>query len=281
MAGRLVICGTPIGNLGDASARLREALSGADVIYAEDTRRSRVLLNALGVDQRLRSYFVGNEQERAEELAGHLEEDKTVALITDAGMPAISDPGLTAVRAARGVGATVSVVPGPSAVTAALAVSGLPADRFVFEGFLPRKGSAREGRLTDLAGEPRTIVLFSSTRRVEQDLADLAEVLGADRPVAVARELTKRFEEVWWSSLGEAAARLSAAPPKGEFTVVVEGAPTPAPSLESALAEVLQRIEDGVSLTAAVRAVAAERGVGRRELYEASLDARKQPLGSD
>lgn len=281
MAGRLIICGTPIGNLDDASPRLREALSEADVVYAEDTRRSRVLLNNLGVDQRLRSYFVGNEQERAAELGVHLEDGKTVVLITDAGMPSISDPGLTAVRAARRVGATVSVVPGPSAVTAALAVSGMPADRFVFEGFLPRKGSAREARLADLAGEMRTIVLFSSTRRVEQDLTDLAAVLGADRPVAIARELTKRFEEVWWSSLGEATVRLRAAPPKGEFTLVVQGAPMSAPSLEPALAQVMQRIQQGDRLADAVRAVAAEQGIGRRQLYEAALGAKQQPLGSD
>jgi len=245
-------------------------------VYAEDTRRSRVLLTALGVDQPLRSYFVGNEERRSEELAGHLEAGRTVALITDAGMPSISDPGVSAVQAAQRVGAEVLVLPGPSAVTAALAASGFDAQRFVFEGFLPRKGTERKDRLIAVASETRTIVFFSATHRIARDLADLASRLGADRPVAVCRELTKRHEEVRWETLAEAIDHLEEHGARGEYTVVIEGAAPVEPSLDEALAEVLASIEDGESLTAAVRTVAAERGVTRRELYQAALDATKK-----
>ena len=276
MTGRLFVCATPIGNLGDAPPRLTEVLSGADIVYAEDTRRSRVLLTALGVDQPLRSYFVGNEERRSEELAGHLEAGRTVALITDAGMPSISDPGVSAVQAAQRVGAEVLVLPGPSAVTAALAASGFDAQRFVFEGFLPRKGTERKDRLIAVASETRTIVFFSATHRIARDLADLASRLGADRPVAVCRELTKRHEEVRWETLAEAIDHLEEHGARGEYTVVIEGAAPVEPSLDEALAEVLASIEDGESLTAAVRTVAAERGVTRRELYQAALDATKK-----
>jgi len=281
MTGRLVVCATPIGNLGDASSRLAEVLGAADVVYAEDTRRSRILLAALGIDRPLRSYFVGNEVQRSEELAGHLEAGRTVALITDAGMPSISDPGVSAVRTARRIGAEVRVVPGPSAVTAALAVSGFDAQRFVFEGFLPRKGSGRNERLVVLATEKRTIVMFSASHRVAGDLADLAAHLGADRPVAVCRELTKQHEEVRWDTLAGAVEHLDEHGPRGEFTVVIQGAPPVVPSVDEALAEVLQRIEDGENLAAAVRTVATLHGVGRRVLYEVALDATKKTPPED
>lgn len=280
MTGRLFLCATPIGNLGDTSPRLAETLRDADVVYAEDTRRSKVLLGSLGVDRSLRSYFVGNEERRSEELAGYLEQGKTVAFITDAGMPSISDPGTSAVQAAHRAGAEVRVVPGPSAVTAALAVSGFDAQRFVFEGFLPRKGAERRRRLAALQGEERTIVLFSATHRVAQDLADLATHLGDDRPVALCRELTKRYEEVWRDTLSGAGRRLSEQEPRGEYTLVIEGGKRPPPSIEEALTEVLNRIEGGENLAGAVRSVAGERGVARRDLYEAALDAIKRPLDS-
>ena len=278
MTARLVLCATPIGNLGDASSRLVEVLRSADVVYAEDSRRSRVLLTALGVDRSLRSYFVGNEEQRSAELAGHLAAGQTVALITDAGMPSISDPGVTAVRAARRTGAEVQIVPGPSAVTAALAVSGFDAQRFVFEGFLPKKGPDRKKRLAALAAEERTMVIFTATHRVARDLEDLAAHLGSDRLVAVCRELTKQYEEVWWRTLAEAVEYLDDLGTRGEYTVVIEGAPPVVPSVDEALTEVLQRIVDGENLAAAVRTVAADRGVGRRALYEAALDATKKPL---
>ncbi len=183
MPGTLILCASPIGNLADAPPRLAEALTSADLVYAEDTRRARILLGHLGVSRPVRSYFVGNEAERAAELAGRLADGETVALLTDAGVPTISDPGLSAVRAALEAGAVVTGVPGPSAVTMAVAVSGFPADRFAFEGFLPRRGERRAERLAALAGEPRTLVLFCSPGRLAADLADLAAALGAGPPL--------------------------------------------------------------------------------------------------
>jgi len=275
MTGRLIVCATPIGNLGDASPRLAETLRDADLVYAEDTRRSQVLLAALGIDRSLRSYFVGNEEQRSAELAGHLEAGKSVALITDAGMPSISDPGVSAVQGARRVGAEVVIVPGPSAVTAALAASGFDARRFVFEGFLPRAGPERKQRLTALAAEERTMVLFCATHRAARDLADLAAGLGSDRPVAVCRELTKLHEEVRWGTLEEAVAHLEDRGARGEYTVVIRGADPTVPAFDDALDEALRRIADGDSLAAAVREVATEYGIRRRALYEAALDATK------
>jgi len=166
MTGRLVICATPIGNLEDASPRLRETLAGADVVFAEDTRRTGKLLERLGVDAKLRSFFLGNEQKRSIEIRSRLEQGETIALVSDAGMPAISDPGVAAVRAARSVDAVVSVVPGPSAVTAAIAVAGLGGDRFVFEGFLPRSGEERQRRVAVASTDDRPVVLFSAPSRV-------------------------------------------------------------------------------------------------------------------
>ncbi len=204
-AGNLVLCATPIGNLGDTSPRLLEVLAGADVVYAEDTRRAARLFRHLDIDRSARSYFVGNEAGRAGQLRDELANGMTVALLTDAGTPSVSDPGLSAVEAALEAGATVTTVAGPSAVTAALTVSGLPADRFVFEGFLPRSGGGRTTVLEALAIEQRTSVIFSSPRRLGADLADLAAKLGGRRRVVVVRELTKLHEEVWRGSLEEAA----------------------------------------------------------------------------
>ena len=270
MAGTLIICGTPIGNLGDASPRLRDALDSADVVFAEDTRRTRVLLQHLGVALPARSYFVGNEEQRAAEIERRLAAGETVAVVTDAGMPGIADPGLTAVRAAVRAGAVVTVVPGPSAVTAALAVSGLPSERFVFEGFLPRKGAARRRRLAALAEEERTIVLFAAAGRVGSDITDLAGVLGEARPVAVARELSKKFEEVWRGTLADAARHWSETAPRGEFTLVVGGAGPAQPDLAAALDEVEGAIAGGTPPATAIRQVAARRGLSRRRLYEAT-----------
>ncbi|GBD84349.1 ribosomal RNA small subunit methyltransferase I [bacterium BMS3Abin02] len=266
----LILCGTPIGNLGDTSRRLAEALKGADVVFAEDTRRSRTLLDHLGIDKPLRSFFAGNEQLRVAELSERLARGETVALVTDAGMPAISDPGLAAVRTARAVGANVTVVPGPSAVTAALAVSGLPSERFVFEGFLPRKGGDRSRRIDQIAGETRTTVFFASPRRVGSDLEDLAGVAGGERAVFVGRELTKLHEELWWGTLGEAADRFRGSQ-RGEFTVVVGGAPVREPDLDEALEEVRVLMAEGEPLAGAVREVAQRVRVSRGRLYEAAL----------
>ncbi len=271
MPGKLILCGTPIGNLSDTSERLRIALAEADLIYAEDTRRAATLLRALGVRTAARSYFVGNEARRSEELVSRLVAGETIALITDAGMPSIADPGLSAVQAALQAEAEVTVVPGPSAVTAALAVSGLPAERFVFEGFLPRKGKERSQRIREIAAERRTVVLFSAKSRVASDLTDLADEVGSDREVVVTRELTKVFEEVWRGTLGAASGHWAAQQARGEFTLVVSGAAEEPADLDRVAAEAQSAIESGESMADAVRRTASESGVSRRELYEAVL----------
>jgi 16S rRNA (cytidine1402-2'-O)-methyltransferase len=246
---------------------LFEVLAKADVVYAEDTRRAARLLRHHAIDRAARSYFVGNEAERALQLRAELARGMTVALLTDAGTPSVSDPGLSAVKAALEAGATVTTVAGPSAVTAALAVSGLPADRFVFEGFLPRRGAGRSAVLASLASEQRTSVIFSSPRRIGSDLGDLAAKLGGDRRVVVVRELTKLHEEVWRGTLEEAAARWADGT-KGEVTLVVEGAAEPLPDLEKAMEEVGRLVDSGLSRSEAVRLVAATHSVSRRRLYE-------------
>jgi 16S rRNA (cytidine1402-2'-O)-methyltransferase len=272
VAGRLIVCATPIGNLGDASPRLAEALGSVDVVFAEDTRRTSKLLRHLGIEVPLRSYFVGNEKQRGVELEERLERGEAIALVSDAGTPAVSDPGVAAVRIARLVDAEVTVVPGASAVTAALAVAGMPADRFVFEGFLPRRGKERAARIRSLVDETRTCVLFSATRRIGADLADLATELGGDRAVMVGRELTKLYEELSWTTLGEAAERWAEEPPRGEFTLVIAGQVEGGPDMAAALAAVHTAMADGVALSEAVRSASEHHGVRRRALYEMALD---------
>ena len=272
MKGTLIVCATPIGNLGDAPPRLGEALASADVVYAEDTRRTAILLAALGVEAELRSYFVGNEEARSDEIARRLAEGETVALVSDAGTPAVADPGVSAVRAAREVGATITAVPGPSAVTMALAVSGFGGDRFVFEGFLPRKGRDRSTRIETLAAEERTSVFFSTGPRLVKDLADLAQAGTGDRHIVVARELTKVFEEVWFGALSDAAAHWESAVRKGEFTVVLEGIEPEPATEEDALAKVLKRVKGGQRLSDAAKAVARETGVPRSSLYARAIE---------
>lgn len=268
MPGRLYLCATPIGNLGDASPRLAETLAGVDLVFAEDTRRSATLLNALGVSVPLRSFFAGNENQRSDEMADELAAGRTVALVTDAGTPAVSDPGVLAVAAARRVGAEVIVIPGPSAVTAAVAGSGMVAGPFVFLGFLERKGRARRNQLAELAVEIRPTVLFMSPHRVAADLAALIEACGGERPVCVARELTKIHEEFWWGSLAEAAERWDGESSRGEFTVVIAGAePTPM-TLDQAVEMAKRLVGDGVPPSRAARATAAASGLNRREIYQ-------------
>ena len=275
MPGRLILCATPIGNLEDAPPRLASELAEADIVYAEDTRRTRVLLQHLGIDADVRSYFVGNEHARAIELGRRLGDGETAVLVTDAGMPGIADPGLSAVQAAIEAGVEVTVVPGASAVTAALAVSGLPADRFVFEGFLPRKPGQRARRLGALSEEPRTIVFFAAPSRVAEDLTAIAAAFGGDRRVAVARELTKLHEEVFRGTAMEAARRWTEdIAPRGEFTLVVEGALMPSRGIDELVSEVGVAVEAGHRLSAAVKDVADRSGTSRRVLYEAALKAR-------
>lgn len=276
-AGKLVVVGTPIGNLGDLAPRAVEVLRTADVVAAEDTRRARALLSAAGVPARGRlvSVHAHNEGERAARLVDRALDGAVVAVVSDAGMPGISDPGAALVQAAAVAGVPVEVVPGPSAVLAALAVSGLPSDRFAFEGFLPRRGRSRDRRLAGIAASDRTVVVFESPRRVPGTLADLARVCGPDRPVAVARELTKLHEEVWRGSAGEAAARAAAGgEPRGEHVIVVAGAAAGDPVGAEALeARVRAELEAGASVRDAARTASAELGVARRTAYDAALRA--------
>ncbi|HXP14508.1 MAG TPA: 16S rRNA (cytidine(1402)-2'-O)-methyltransferase, partial [Actinomycetes bacterium] len=223
--GRLVVCATPIGNLEDASPRLARALAEADLVACEDTRQTRKLLAHLGVTTRMTSYHEVGERERAQELADRVAAGLRLALVTDAGMPAVSDPGYHLVAACLDRGVPVEVVPGPSAAIAALVVSGLPTDRFCFEGFLPRRPGQRDRRLAELAAEPRTMVFFEAPHRVLATLDAMAAAFGPDRAAAAVRELTKVHEQVLRGPLGELRERLGAQGPKGELTLVVAGAP--------------------------------------------------------
>jgi len=271
-SGALVLVGAPLGNPADASARLRTALAEADLIAAEDTRRLARLARDVGAELpgRIVSYFEGNEERRTPELVEALRSGARVALITDGGMPSVSDPGYRLVRAAIDAGIPVTAAPGPSAVTTALALSGLPSDRFCFEGFPPRKPSERRARLAGLAAEPRTLVFFEAPHRVAGTLADLAGSFGADRPAALCRELTKTYEEVLRLPLGELAARAAEDPPRGEITLVVAGAPVSAavrPADADLLAEVARLEAGGTGRRDAIAAVARSYGLPRREVY--------------
>lgn len=229
MHGRLQVVATPIGNLADLSARAREALISADVIAAEDTRHTRALLRAIGIAKPLVSLHEHNESQRTPELLARLAAGETIALVSDAGTPLLSDPGLELVQRAAGAGFEVHAIPGPSAITSALAVAGLPTDRFCFEGFLPSRERERRTALAALAHEPRTLVFFEAPHRILRTLADMAAEFGAERPAAVARELTKVHETVYRGTLRELLARAQAEDnfERGEMTLVVHGA-TPA-----------------------------------------------------
>lgn len=270
----LLIAATPIGNVGDASPRLRAALADADVIAAEDTRRLRRLAAALEVTPtgRVVSYYDAVEQARTPGLIEDLRAGRTVLLVTDAGTPLVSDPGHRLVAAAAGEGLPVSVLPGPSAALAALAVAGLPADRWCFEGFLPRRAADRRRRLADLADEPRTLVFFEAPHRAAAALTDLAVALGADRAAVACRELTKTYEEVRRGSLGELA-DWAADGVRGEITLVVSGAtrqPASRPSDDELAAAVSTLVETGTTRRNAVDEVAARHGISRREVYSAT-----------
>ncbi|WP_173078344.1 16S rRNA (cytidine(1402)-2'-O)-methyltransferase [Phytohabitans rumicis] len=274
--GMLVLVGAPLGNIADASLRLRDILTTADVVAAEDTRRLTRLARDLDVTVagRIVSYFEGNEERRTPDLVDALLAGDTVALITDGGMPSVSDPGYRLVRAALDAGVPVTAAPGPSAVTTALAVSGLPADRFCFEGFLPRAGGARRGRLRALAAEERTLVFFEAPHRVADSLADLADAFGLDRPAALCRELTKTYEEIVRRPLGELAAWAAAQPPRGEITLVVAGAqavPREAPPDAELRSAVAEREAAGMSRRDAITAVATEYGLRRRDVYKLAV----------
>ena len=270
--GRVVLVGAPLGNVGDASARAREILSTADVVAAEDTRRLARLARDLGitVSGRVVSYFEGNDERRTPELVEALAGGAVVAVVTDGGMPSVSDPGFRLVRAALEAGFPVTAAPGPSAVTTALALSGLPSDRFVFEGFLPRTPGNRRSRLRELAAEPRTLVLFEAPHRIAGALADLAAAFGADRPAAVCRELTKTYEQIRRGGLAELAEWAAREEPRGEITLVVGGAPArPAqrPADADLRAAVARREAAGDSRRDAIEAVADEYDLKKRDVY--------------
>ncbi|MDX2728683.1 MULTISPECIES: 16S rRNA (cytidine(1402)-2'-O)-methyltransferase [Streptomyces] len=275
--GTLVLAGTPIGDVADAPPRLAAELETADVVAAEDTRRLRRLTQALGIHTtgRVVSYFEGNESARTPELVEALTGGARVLLVTDAGMPSVSDPGYRLVAAAVEKGIKVTAVPGPSAVLTALALSGLPVDRFCFEGFLPRKAGERLGRLREVADERRTMVFFEAPHRLDDTLAAMAEVFGGDRRAAVCRELTKTYEEVKRGPLAELAV-WAAEGVRGEITVVVEGAADVAEELDAA--ELVRRVqvreEAGERRKEAIAAVAAAAGLPKREVFDAVVAAK-------
>lgn len=272
MAGRFVLAATPIGNDADASTRLRELLASADVVAAEDTRRTRKLAARLGVEitGRLVSLHEHNESERLPELLEAVRGGALVALVTDAGMPTVSDPGYRVVTAAVAEELDVTCAPGPSAVLAALALSGLATDRFCFEGFPPRKPGERARALRALAHEPRTMVFFEAPHRLADFLSDAAVALGADRPAAVCRELTKTYEEVKRGDLSELT-EWARGGVRGEITVVIAGAPDVTVDPDAAVAQVKALVADGMRLKEAVAEVAAATGLARNALYRASL----------
>lgn len=274
-AGLLILAGTPIGDARYVCEALRSALLAADVIAAEDTRKFADLCRRAGVapTARVVSYFEGNEKERTPDMIARLHAGETVVLVTDAGMPSVSDPGFRLVSACIDAGITVSAVPGPSAVLTALAVSGLSTDRFCFEGFLPRKSGPRRSRLQGLAAEERTMVFFEAPHRLHDFLSDAVPILGADRPGAICRELTKTYEEVVRGPLAELAA-WAEGQVRGEITLVIAGATPRPPSDTDLLAEVAVLLAAGEKSSAAVAAVASRHGVDRRELYDAVLAAR-------
>ena len=276
MLGRVIIlAATPIGNLGDATRRLVEALEGATVVAAEDTRTAQRLLSALGVANRPRLIALHdhNEKQIAAELV-ELARDEDLLVLSDAGMPTVSDPGYGLVAAAVGAGVAVTALPGPSAVLTALAVSGLPTDRFTFEGFVPRKPGERRTALQALAREPRTMVFFEAPGRVAATLADMADVLGADRRASVSRELTKLYEETVRGPLAELAAWADAGV-RGEVVVVVEGAAAGEVAFPDAVTQVLELVRAGTRLKDAAGEVSKHTGHSSRELYQAALAVRR------
>jgi 16S rRNA (cytidine1402-2'-O)-methyltransferase len=274
--GVVVLAATPIGDVRDASPRLIAELVGADVIAAEDTRRLRRLLERLGIktDARIMSYFEGNEARRTDDLVRALGEGARVVVVSDAGMPSVSDPGYRIVTAAVEHGFRVTAVPGPSAVLTSLAVSGLPVDRFCFEGFLPRKASERGRRLSQLGTEPRTMIFFEAPHRAGATLSAMAVTFGADRRGAVCRELTKTHEEIRRGSLQELA-DWAASDVRGEVTLVVGGATQPTADLEAAAEEALGLATGGMKLRAAAAQVAREQGLAKNALYELAVKMRR------
>ena len=273
MSGRLFLAATPIGNVGDASLRLRELLAQADIIAAEDSRRAHRLLADMGVTYvgQIWSFYDAVEQAKSPEIIDRVEAGATVVMISDAGMPSVSDPGYRLVREAIERGVNVSVIPGPSAVLAALAISGLPVDRFTFEGFLPRKAGERLAALADLEIEQRTMVFFEAPHRLAETIKAMLEVFGPERQVVVCRELTKTYEEIIRGNLADLTSWVDREI-LGEITIVLHGASEQAPSLASDWVEqVATRVALGVSQRDAIAEVAKELHVPKRDVYDAVL----------
>ena len=275
MAGTLYLVPTPIGNLGDISPRAAETLEKVDFIAAEDTRVTLKLLNHLGLKKQLVSYYRHNTDEAGRKVLERLMAGEDCALVTDAGTPAVSDPGEDLVALCARNGVTVSALPGPCALTVALSVSGLPTARFTFEGFLPMNKKNRRTRLESLRSEERTMIFYEAPHKLTATLADLRDAFGAERRVSLCRELTKLHEEVWRTTLGEAAGTYREKEPRGEFVLVVDGA---APreeeqaTLEDGLERVAALMEEGLSRKDAVKQAAGELGLSRNELYNAALE---------
>ena len=281
IAGTLYLVATPIGNLEDITFRAIRILKEADLIAAEDTRHTGKLLHHFQIETPQLSYHEHNAQSRIPQLIEKLQAGQTIALVSDAGMPGISDPGYELVCACAEAGIIVSPIPGPAAVVSAIAASALPSDRFTFEGFLPAKGKARTERLTQLATESRTMVLYESPHRLLKTLADLQTHLGGDRRITVARELTKRYEEFWRGPVDEAIEHFTKTEPRGEFTVAIAGQTTsPKPWSEEELRQHLNTLmAQGLSPSKASRQLAEQTGLPKRDIYQLSLQI--QPSEQD
>ncbi len=274
MAGKLTLVGTPIGNLGDLSPRARRTLEEADFIAAEDTRVTLKLLNHFGITKPLVSYYQHNKERSGERIVERILSGESCALVTDAGMPIVSDPGEDLAAACAQAGIEISCVPGPCAAVTALALSALPAGRFCFEGFLSTSKKSREEHLDSLRGEHRTMIFYEAPHKLQKTLSDLASAFGPERRVSLCRELTKLHEEVLRTTLGEAVRVYEAEPPRGEFVLIVEGAPERAeerPTSEAALERVKYYRSEGRSLKEAAKLAAADTGYSKNELYELAL----------
>ncbi|MEY2634400.1 MAG: hypothetical protein RIS75_340 [Actinomycetota bacterium] len=276
-SGRLILAATPIGNIADASQRLKDVLATADIIAAEDTRKALNLIKALGVTTsgKLISYFDAVENDRVPQILTALESGQTVVVISDAGMPTVSDPGYRIAHAAAAVGHTITALPGPSAVTTALALSGLATDRFCFEGFLSRKAGERDSQLSELASERRTMVFFEAPHRIGATTAAMAKAFGAERPAALCREISKTYEEVIRGSIGDIAKRCESEV-LGEITVVVQGSlATAEVSDEELIAAVNSLMEQGSDRKAAIADVAARHAIAKRRVFDVMVAAKK------
>lgn len=279
MTGRLLVVGTPIGNLGDLSPRAIEALRASALICCEDTRHSSKLLTHAGIEGVRKA--ISNEHteaDRVQQVLALLAAGNDVSVITDAGMPGISDPGMVLVRAAIAAGHPVSVVPGPDAATSALVLSGLDTSRFVFEGFLPRSGKERSERLTAVAAEQRTIVMYEAPHRIVRTVRDLSEACGPQRRVALAREITKLHEDVWRGTLADACLHVDEVEPRGEYVVVLEGAPPAAEATDERIVNLLRTaIEGGADRRSAIATVMQATGAAKRRVYDLALTVPRTP----